>query len=178
MKSIFSFFLLVWIIFFLQSCEFNCSVGNKDEVKGSATVNDGARVYNNIEINATGVKVSKAYLLLENGDRVPDDNFVNFKTPVKMQLLIDSGWEEQNGKVALGVSEKITAEDGTVILDEQDLFQKYTNGISVADSKVIYLSASIRLKENAAPTSFTVSFRVWDKNGKGYIDGSYKLFSK
>ena len=178
MKSIFSFFLFVWASFFLQSCEFNCSVGNKDDVKGSATVKDGARVYNNIELNATDVKVSKAYLLLENGERVPDDNFVDFKSPVKMQLLIDSGWVEQNGKVALGISEKITAEDGTVILDEQDLFQKYTDGISVADSKIIYLSASIRLKENAAPTSFTVSFRVWDKKGKGYIDGSYKLFSK
>lgn len=178
MKLIFSLFLFVLIGLFLQSCEFNCSVGKKDELKGSATLKKQARIYNDIELNASGVKVSKAYLLLENGDRVPEGNSVDFKSPVKMQLLIDSGWVEQNGKVALGISEKITGENGTVILEEKDLFQNYTDGISVADSKIIYLSASIRLKENTAPTSFTVSFRVWDKNGTGFIEGSYKVYSK
>jgi hypothetical protein len=180
MRPLRYFLLIAATAFILQSCEFNCSIGDKkqEEVKGAAVVKDGARIYNNIELSSSGVQVSKAYLVFANGDRVPDDNFVNFKSPVKMQLVIDSGWVEQNGKVLLGASEKITAEDGTVVLEEQDLFQKYPDGVSVTDSKSIYLSATVKLKEGAAPTSFTVSFRVWDKNGEGYVEGNYKLFSK
>jgi hypothetical protein len=179
MKLLHPFLLMICSIIFLPSCEFNCSVGKKEEeVKGTAVVKDGARVYNNIELNSSGVKVSKAYLLLQDGKRVPDDNFVDFKKPVKMQLIIDEGWIEKEGKVMLGASEKITAEDGTVVLDEQDLFEKYPDGISAADAKSIYLSAALKLKEGAAPASFTVSFKVWDKNGDGYVEGNYKLYSK
>lgn len=180
MKSLRSFLFITGAAFLLQSCEFNCSVGDKkdEDVKGAAVVKDGARIYNNIELSSPGVKISKAYLVLANGDRVPDDNFTDFKSPVRMQLVIDSGWVEQNGKVLLGASEKIIAENGGVVLEEQDLFKKYPDGVSLADAKSIYLSASVKLKEGAAPTSFTVSFRVWDKNGSGYIEGNYKLFSK
>ena len=63
----------------LSSCEFNCSIGKKEEEKGSAKVKEGARVYNNIQLTTNGVKVDKAFLLLANGQRVPDDNFVGFK---------------------------------------------------------------------------------------------------
>ena len=179
LKSLFSFLIVLSIAFFLQSCEFNCSVGKKkEEIKGAAVVKDGARIYNNIEINSPGIKVSKAYLLTADGKRVADDNFVDFKSPVKMQLIIDSGWIEKEGKVLLGASEKIIAEDGTVVLEEKDLFEKYADGISAEDAKSLYLSAILKLKEGAAPTSFKVSFKVWDKNGDGYIEGSYKLFSK
>ena len=139
---------------------------------------DGARIYNNIRLNASGVKVDKAYLLFDDGQRVPDDNFVDFKSPVKMQILIDSGWVKENGKVLLGASEKIITEKGEVVVEEADLFQKYPDGISVEDSKSIYLSAILKLKEGIPPTSFTVSFRVWDKKGDGSVEGSYKLYSK
>ena len=176
--KLFSFLFIVSLSVLLSSCEFSCSVGNKDEVTGTAEVKDGARVYNNIQLNASGVKVDKAYLLLDNGQRVPDDNFVNFNGPVKMQILIDSGWVEENGKVLLGASEKIVTEKGEVVLEEADLFQKYPDGISTEDSKSIYLSASVKLKEGIPPTSFTVSFRIWDKKGNGFVEGSYKLYSK
>ena len=176
--KLFSFLFIVSLSVPLSSCEFNCSIGKKDEVTGAAEVKDGARIYNNIQLNASGVKVDKAYLLLDNGQRVPDDNFVDFNGPVKMQILIDSGWVEENGKVFLGASEKIITEKGEVVLEEADLFQKYPNGISTEDSKSIYLSASVKLKEGIPPTSFTVSFRIWDKKGNGFVEGSYKLYSK
>lgn len=175
------FFLILLVIsfsFLFQSCEFNCSVGKKEEVTGTAKVKDGARVYNNIKLNTNGVKVIKSYLLSDNGERVPDDNFVEFNGPIKMQLLIDSGWVEENGKVMLGASEKIVSEKGEIVVEEQDLFQKYPDGISVKDSKSIYLSAILELKKGSPPTSFTVSFRVWDKRGDGFVEGSYKLYSK
>lgn len=179
MKSITSFLMMVCLSFFLQSCEFNCSVGKKDEVKGNSTVkDDGARIYNNIQLKSSGVKLNKAYLVFENGDRVPDNNATEFKSPVKMRLLIDSGWVENKGKVVLGASEKIIAEDGTVLLDEADLFSKYPDGLTANDAKVILLTADIKIRENIPPTLFTVLFKVWDKAGTGYIEGSYKLYSK
>ena len=179
MKLLFSFWFIVFMAFSLQSCEFNCSVGKKEEeIKGAAVVKEGARIYNNIDLISPGIKVSKAYLLTADGKRVSDDNFVDFKSTVRMQLKIDEGWVQKDGKVFLGASEKIIAEDGTVVLEEEDLFEKYTDGISFEDSKSIYLSATLNLKEGSPPTSFKVSFRVWDKIGDGYIEGSYKLFSK
>jgi hypothetical protein len=178
MKS-FLFVLICSLSLLLQSCEFSCSIGNKEEdVSGTAKVKDGARIYNNIQLNASGVRVDKAYLLLDNGQQVPDDNFVDFKGPVKMQLKIESGWVEENGNVLLGASEKITAESGEVLVDEADLFQKYAEGISAKDAKSIYLSATLKVKEGTPPTSFLVSFRVWDKRGSGFIEGSYMLYSK
>ncbi len=170
--------LFVFLTVFLSSCEFHCSIGEKDEPKGTAVVKDGSRIYNNINLLTTAVKVSKAYLVFDNGDRVPDDNFVDFKKPVRLQFAIDSGWVEQNGKVMLGASEIIADEKGRIVLEEKDLFRQYPEGISAKDAGAIYLSASLTLKPNAAPTSFTVSFRVWDKNGEGSIEGSYQLYSR
>jgi hypothetical protein len=172
------FLLIAVISFLLSSCEFSCKFGNDKEVTGAAKVKDGARLYNNIELFPKGVKVSRAYLLLDNGERVPDDNFVDFKSPVKLQLLIDSGWVETNGRVLLGASEKIISETGIVLVDEPDLFQKYPEGITPEDARSIFLSASLKLKEGMPPTYFSVVFRVWDKNGNGSVEGNYKLYSK
>jgi hypothetical protein len=173
--------IVVFIVaaFFLQSCEFNCSVGKKDEAKGTAVVKDGARIYNEIQLNTNKVKVSKAFLIFKDGTAMPEGNFVDFTKPVNIQIAIEEGWVEENGKVFLGASETITAEDGTVIVDEKDLFSgKYDEGISAADAKAIVLTAIFNLKKDMPPTSFTVSLRIWDKKGDGYIDGSYKLYSK
>jgi len=181
MKKFFYLLSIGSMAFVLQSCEFNCSIGKKkepEEVKGAAVVKDGARIYNNIDIVSPGLKISKAFLVYEGGVRIPDDNFVDFKKWIKLQLQVDSGWVVKDGKVLLGASEKITAEDGTVVLEENDLFKKYPDGFSAEDAKYIVLSAGLDLKEDAAPTSFTVAFKVWDRNGSGYAEGSYKLYSK
>lgn len=171
--------LACYIFFFLPSCEFSCSVGNKDdEPKGTAVEQDGARIYNNIKLTTSRVKLRRAYLKFEDGSRVPDDNFVDFTQPVKLILDVDSGWVIQGGNVYLGASEKIIEENGNIILDEPDLFGTQTEGVSARDAKSIYLSASLKLKKDMAPTSFSVQFRIWDKKGDAYIEGSYMLFSK
>ena len=69
-------------------------------------------------------------------------------------------------------------ENGEVVLQENDLFEKYPEGVSVEDSKVVFLSAILKLKPGAQPTSFTVYFRVWDKRSDAFVEGSYQLFSK
>lgn len=170
--------LIVSCIFLLSSCEFSCSVGDKDKNTATTTfLEDQPRIYNKIMMEAKKLKVQKAYLILDNGDAVPENNGVDFKNPVKMIIKIDSGWTEKDGKVMIGASEKIVTEDGTVLVDEPDLFANNT-GASPEDAKTISLTASITVREGAPPTSFTVSFRIWDKNGEGQIEGNYKLYTK
>jgi hypothetical protein len=172
--------VLLAVAITLQSCEFSCSVGGKkEETKGNAVLKDGARVYNDIALTANKVKLSKAYLVLKDGTPMPEGNLVDFTQPVLLRLLVDEGWVNENGRVMLGAAEKITAEDGSVLLDEADMFAEgYEDGISTEDAKQISLSASIKLKKEMPPATFTVSFRVWDKKGEGYVEGSYKLYSK
>jgi hypothetical protein len=172
------FIISCLILLFLSSCKFSCSVGDREDPKSVSVVQNNARIYNGIQLQADGITLTKAFLTFENGERVPDNNYVDFKSPVQIHLQTDSGWVVDNGKVFPGASETITAENGTVILKEDDLFAKYTEGVAPADARAIYLSAIIHLKENAPPTSFIVSFHVWDKKGKGFVQGSYKLYSK
>ncbi len=179
MKQIRSISIVICLTFFLASCKFSCSVGGSDEEpKGTAVEKDGARLYNNIKLTAYKANLKRAYLEFEDRTRVPDDNFIDFSQPVKLMLAIDGGWVEENGKVLLGASEKIIAEDGRVVLDEKDLFESYSDGIKVSDSKLIFLTAALKLREGSPPTSFSVQFRIWDKKAEGYIEGSYMLFSK
>ena len=92
-----SLLVAVCILFTLQSCEFSCSVGDKEEEtkdKGTAVVKDGARIYNNIQLKTSGIKLEKAYLYLESGERVPDDNFVDFNGKIKLRLQFASDWKE------------------------------------------------------------------------------------
>ena len=175
----FTLFLFLAISFFLQSCEFNCSVGNKEIGKESVTAKENTRIKNEISLQTDGVKVDKAYLLFEDGETVPDDNIVDFSQPIQLVLVIDKGWQEENNKVSLGASEKIEAEK-EVLLDEKDLFEnKFPEGMPAEDAKIIYLKAKITLKKRIQPlTTFIVSFHVWDKKGKGFIQGNYKLYSK
>jgi hypothetical protein len=170
----------VCLLIALQSCEFSCSVGDKKEDKEKAVVveKDGAKIYNNIQLKASGIKVEKAYLFLKSGEKVPDGNVVDFDGPIQLRLQLAGGWYEEGDKVLLGASEKIIDEKGDVILQQDDLFEKYPEGVSVKDSKIIFISATLKLKEGALPTSFTVFFKVWDKRGDAFIEGSYQLFSK
>lgn len=177
--TVFSFYFL--LCFFLSSCTMRCSVGDVgDEPKGDAKVVNGVRVFNDIALETSGVKVEKAYLILENGDPVSNDNVITFDQPVKVKLYVSEGWKENNGKVNLGVEEIITAPTGEVLLHENDLFEKYPGGITKQDAKLITVSAKIIIKRQMEPHStFGVMFRVWDKNdSNNFIKGSYKLYSK
>lgn len=165
----------------LSSCEFRCSVGEKKKDEPAVTTyKNGIRVSNDINLDAYGVVVEKAYLLFKDGTAVPAGNIVDFTQPVRLVLVFDKGWTEENDRVSLGVSEKIEAESGEVLLDEKDLFAAQDEkGISATDAKQITITATIILRKDVAPlTTFKISFRVWDKKGDAYVQGSYKLYSK
>lgn len=174
----------VLIVLLLPSCEFKCNVGastDKDERGKRASVVKqvgGAVLYNGIELESHEVKVRKAFLVFANGERVPPDNVIDFKQPVKLVIAIDSGWIEYKNKVWLGLMEKITNDNGNTLMYEKDLFKDvYPDGISPKDALDLALSASITLNKNSGPGFFIISFTIWDKKGVGYIRGQYRLYT-
>ena len=169
-----------------RSYAFSCHHANfiamsalpKEDGKNKPVIKNGIKLYNGIRLESN-VKVNKAYLAFTDGDRVPDDNFIGENTPVKLLVFIDSGWVEENGISSLGASEKVTTENGQVILDEEDLFlKKEMEEMPAKDARTIGLTVSLRLAKNSPPQSFNVEFRIWDKKGNGYITGDYQLISK
>jgi hypothetical protein len=178
MKNLRNWILVLFVSAGMSSCEFSCQMGGSDDPKGKVKKEEGALVYNDIKVNTFKAKLKRAYLLFEDNTRVPDDNRVDFSQPIKLILDLDGGWEEANGRVQLGVSEKVIDETGAVLLDEPDLFANNNEGVTVQDARRLAIKASIRVTPNAPPTSFSVQFKVWDKKGDGFIEGSYMLFSK
>jgi hypothetical protein len=180
MKFLSSFISCALLCFLLSSCEFHCNIGSKnDDGKNKAVIINGVKLYNGIRLESHHVKVEKAYLSFEKGGRVPDDNFIGEYTPVKLLVFIDSGWIVENGMSRLGASEKVTAETGEIVLNEEDLFNKKESAdLPEKDARIIGLTVFLRLAKNSQPHTFNVEFKIWDKIGDGYIEGDYELVSK
>lgn len=181
MRSISAQVLIVSMLL-LQGCEFSCSFGDANDKKklSGRDPQSGARIRNEIKLETTDLQIEKAYLTFANGEMLPDDNIVDFKQPVKLIIVFENGWNEIEGKVSLGASEKIAVQGGEVLLDEADLFaEKFPGGMPAEDAKIVSLSAIINAKEEITPlTTFVVSFKVWDKNGNAAVRGEYKLYAK
>jgi hypothetical protein len=157
-----------------NSGQSNTADEKADTKKSPSTASQNVR--NDIEFKASGLKVSQAFLMFEDGKLVPQDNKVEIGQKVKLHLIIEN-WKPVNGKVMLGASEKITADEGQVILDSEDLFAAYPDGVDPVAAGTIMLSAVIT-EIHKLVKYFEVSFRVWDKASKDNITGSYRLYLK
>jgi hypothetical protein len=161
--------LLFFAMSFLVSCEVKIKTGEPEKQAG--------KFRNGIEIKENGLKVSEAYLVYdEDGSLVSNDNITDVDKKVRLVLEI-SGWQEENGKVLLGASEKVSTNEGDVFLNRGDLFESYTEGVSAEDAKQISLTVVIS-KADKIYDHFLVEFRVWDKRTNKDITGSYKLHLK
>jgi hypothetical protein len=164
-------FLRLFVVILLIS---GCEIKVKKSDDGSSATGT-PKIRNNIELHQIELNVSQAYLQFEDGVLVPNDNKVELKQKVVMKLIID-GWKKEGDKIFAGASEIITTSDGQVMINKDDLFAEYTDGIS-ADHSGLTLSAVINGIDKLYDY-FLVSFRVWDKKGTGEITGSYKLYLK
>jgi hypothetical protein len=133
------------------------------------------QVLNNISVETEGdVEVYRAFLSFEDGSLVPSSNKTAAGKPIFLNLNITKGWTEENGQVSLGAYQKISTDNGTVILEAPDLFSN-VNAIKADDAKFIRLDAVIN--EISIPIEyFVVDYKVWDKKGNGVIKGSYKFY--
>ena len=167
-----------------SSCEFKCQIGDvgkKDEQKEvveKPTEKQNPQLLNGIELNAEGIQVYRASLSLESGDLLPSGNTVALGEKISLILNIEKGWTEIDDKSFIGATEKITTDNGSVILDSDDLFAAYDQGINASDAKVITLKARITQASAIPVDHYIVTFRVWDKKGRGVITGKYKFYIK
>ena len=148
----------------------------KADTKKSTSSTASQNVRNDIELKASGLRVTQAFLMFEDGKLVPQDNKIEVGQKVKLHLIIEN-WKAVNGKVMLGASEKIATDEGNVILDSEDLFAAYPDGIDPVAAGTIILSAVIT-EIYKLVKYFEVSFRVWDKSSNDNITGSYRLYLK
>ncbi len=133
---------------------------------------------NGIKMNAVGLKIKSAALYFEDQSNVPEDNTVEVNQKVSMLVTLDSGWAVVDGKVYPGASEVIKLNTGATVLKSDDLFASYSEtGVDPEDAKYITLKAVITSMDDKKKF-IIVSFRIWDKKGKGKINGSYKLYIK
>jgi len=173
------FLLLIGVSLLYSGCANNDKKNKEtktDSSKPKTTSNSKIKILNDIELESNGVNVLQAFLLYDDGTLVPKTNETGVGKPVKIRLVIDNGWKEQDGKVSIGASEKIETSDGEIVLDEKDLFTAMPT-INAEDAKFITLTANISRLDKLYDY-FLVSFRVWDKNGTGQITGNYKLYIK
>jgi hypothetical protein len=154
-----------------------CNTSPKTDNKPSVQSETGSKnVRNDIAIKTKGLEVEQAFLLFDGGKLVPQDNKVEVGQRVDLRMLI-KGWKAVNGKVFLGASEKITTDEGQTVLDEQDLFASFTDGVSEADAGVITISATISRIDKLFKY-FEVSCRVWDKQSDDNATAVYRLYLK
>jgi len=152
-----------------QSSLTNSASNNAKSASGSTS----PKIRNDIQLQAKGLKVSQAFLIYDDGKLVPEDNSTNVGQPINLRLIIDGGWQQKEGKVFIGASERIESSEGEVLLDEKDLFQNVSS-VRPEDAQYITLTANIS-RLNKLYDHFLVSFRVWDKNSDAEVTGSYKL---
>jgi len=156
-----------------------CNNSTRTETKSSSEKNNkkesSTQVLNNISVETEGdVEVYRAFLSYEDGSMVSSSNKTALGKPIYLNLNITNGWKEENGEVSLGASEKISTDNGTVILEAPDLFSN-TGAFKANDAKFVRLKAVIN--NMSGPIEyFVVDYKVWDKKGDGVVKGSYRFY--
>lgn len=159
----------------LNSCEIK--TGDKKSAiktvssKDNTTLN-GAIIKNDIDVDATGVKVKEVFLV--DADYKPlAENKAGIGEKIYVIIKMDTGWVKENGKSFIGASEKILTSSGKVVVSADDIFKEQEEtGLDAKDTKVISLSALIT-QADPGINNFEVRFRVWDKKGAGEVKGKY-----
>lgn len=161
----------------INSCDFKTGDKKADlkiktlSSKDNTTLN-GAIIKNNIDVDATGVKVKEVYLV--DADYKPlTENKVAVGEKIHIVIKLDTGWVKENGKSFIGASERILTSAGRVVVSADDIFKEQEiTGLNPDDTKVISLSAIIT-QADPGVNDFEVQFRVWDKKGAGEVKGKY-----
>ena len=169
------YFFVLCIVF--CSCNFTAGdkkagVTTKEVTSKDNTTLNGAIIKNNIDLDATGVKLKEAYLV--DADYKPlAENKAAVGEKIYIVIKMDTGWVKENGKSFIGASEKILTSAGRVVVSADDIFKDQEGtGMDAKDTKEISLSAVIT-EADPGLNNFEVQFRVWDKKGNGEVKAKY-----
>src|SRR6476620_12064386 len=157
-----------------SSKEENNPARNVNDDAAEATTKSDAGILNNISLHESGgLKVAQAFLTFEDGKLLPKTNETSVGTPVYLNLLIERGWEVQNGKASIDATEIIATHDGEIVLNAPNLF-KSNPTMNATDASRILLKANIT-RTRPDIRYFVVNYSVWDKWSDAEVKGRYKL---
>ena len=173
---------ILLVCIFFAGCEFKVETGKdkkaeppKEELKSYKRNKN--KIRNGIDvIGKGGVKVEQAYLTYgDDGSLVDEENITALNRQIKLNLSVD-GWKAEGEQVFLEASEKMTSEDGDVVLNEPSLFASSgLESVSVKDAKELFLNVVVT-KINRLSDYFLVEFRVWNKKApEQEVIGRYKF---
>ena len=123
----------------------------------------GQVVPSGVKVTSGGLKVDSVFIVLQ-GEPV---SLNPFPTGSKLSLSLSGihGFSIRDNKTFPGCSMKVIDTSGKDVLDYDDLFQDYADGVDREDAK--YLDVSLTLGAPLLENSrYRWSVRIWDKNGK------------
>jgi hypothetical protein len=170
---------MILLVTFIVAGNFSCTPGNKKEGVKTKTVSskdnttlNGAIIKNDIDLDATGVKLKEAYLA-DAKYKPLAENKAGVGEKIYLVIKLDTGWVKENGKSFIGASERILTSSGRVVVSADDIFKdQEITGLDAANTEEISLSALIT-EADPGLNDFEVQFRVWDKKGAGEVKGKY-----
>jgi hypothetical protein len=131
----------------------------------------------------TGLKVANSGLSLEDsylsaGEQRLSNHEAELGTKVRIVFTGVSGFTAKEGKVFPGGSLKVTGPAGEVVLDNADMYAKYSE-TGVTEEQASELSVALTMGDPMeAGKAYHCVARLWDKNGKGQIVAEVDLTAR
>ena len=158
----------------LSSCEVKVNTDKKDDSTKTISTKDKFR--NGIKFDATGgLKVEQAFLTYADGPLVDEKNITSVGRPLVLNLVVD-GWKSETDSLRIGASEKVTASEGSIVLNEEDLFNE-NKPVAKKDARFLTLQVVLN-KLSMLVDYFQVDFKFWNKGEDQSITGEYKFYIK
>lgn len=146
MKKLFFAFVVILIFY---SCDFKKSA-HKDLITGLSTTGDG------LSCEEVSIIVN---------DKVEQRNTFTFGEIVAFKFSNIEGFNEQNGSVFPGMSISIRDEKNNSVLQNEDVYSSYPDGIKLSP---IVLNAEMTLARPIhSGKNYNVLIKIWDKKGDG-----------
>jgi len=161
--------LFFLITLFIVACDVKVKTNESKEPEKKTD----SKIRNGIVLKEEGIQVEQAFLLDHEGNFVSEKNLTKINQPLRVRLVIDSGFTVTDGHVLLGGSEKVVTSKGDIVLDEKDLFAT-VGPVPEKDASIITFSVTIT-NITKLVDYYEVSFRVWDKSNNNAVSGSFKF---
>lgn len=167
--------ILILLSLSFIACEVKVNTGSDDK-DAKVLSRNTSKIRNGVEFKTTGgLKVEQAFLTYDDGTLVTEENITEFNRALVLKIVAD-GWKSQDGQVYLDAEEKVTTNEGDLVMHKENLFSgNNINSVSVEDAK--YISLNVVIKNiNKLVDHFLVEFRVWNTKHDQEIKGSYKFY--
>lgn len=146
MKKIFFAFVVILIFY---SCDFKKSA-HKDLITGLST-------------SGNGLSCEEGSIVVN--DKVEQRNTFTFGEVVAFRFSNIEGFNEQNGSVFPGMSISIRDDKNNYVLQNEDIYASYTDGIKL--SPLVLNAERTLARPIHSNNKYTVVIRIWDKKGDG-----------